>query len=486
MSNPNAYQLLPFRFIRLDDRKYLVVNEAGEHLFLTREQFNDYVGYSLSPTSTAFLDLKSKHFLTDTELAPVIEMLAVKYRTKKAFLYGFTSLHMVVPTLRCNSNCIYCQVSKKDPTALGFDMDRRTAQRTVDMIFASPSSDIKIEFQGGEPLLNFGILKYIVRRARKLNRRYKKHLTFVICTNLTLVTPRILRFLRRYRISISTSLDGPFDLHNRNRPLQGGRPSYDSVTKNVALARRVLGPDAVTALMTTTRFNIDRFRDVVDEYVAQGFQYVFLRNLNPYGGARQEQKTIGYSTDEFVGRYKEALDHIIQLNIEGTYFVEAFAALLLQRILTPFSTGFVDLQSPSGTGIEGAVYDYNGNVYVSDEGRMLAAMGDDRFLLGNVNRNTHNEMFNGTSLRSLISHSCLESIPVCADCALQSYCGADPVRNYAEHGDVVCYGELNNTCRKCKPILLHLLGLIERKDPEIDRVFWSWIRRKQIPRGDQN
>jgi len=131
MSSMKLYQLLPFRFLRLNDDKYLVVNEVGEHLFLTGEQFSDLTSYGLSPTSETFLDLKAKHFLTDTELAPVIEMLAVKYRTKKAFLYNFTSLHMVVPTLRCNSNCIYCQVSKKDLMAVGFDMDKPTARRTV-------------------------------------------------------------------------------------------------------------------------------------------------------------------------------------------------------------------------------------------------------------------------------------------------------------------------------------------------------------------
>jgi len=354
------------------------------------------------------------------------------------------------------------------------------------MIFASPSPHMKIEFQGGEPLLNFGILKYIVKYALKRNRKYKRDLAFIVCTNLTLATPRILRFFKKNRIGISTSLDGPCDLHNRNRPLQDNKLSYDKVKKNIGLAREVLGPDSVAALMTTTKFSLHRFLDIVDEYVAQGFQYVFLRNLNPYGGARQEAKTIGYGVDEFLARYKEALDYIIELNLKGTYFVESFAALLLQRILTPFATGFVDLQSPSGVGIEGAVYDYNGDVYVSDEGRMLAAMGDSRFLLGNVNKNTHQDMFSGESLRSLISKSCLESMPVCADCALQTYCGADPVRNYAEHGDVVCYGSANNTCKKCKGILLHLLELIERNDPDINRVFWSWINRTSGPRRVRN
>jgi len=150
---------------------------------------------------------------------------------------------------------------------------------------------------------------------------------------------------------------------------------------------------------------------------------------------------------------------------------------LLERILTPFATGFVDLQSPAGVGIEGAVYDYNGNVYVSDEGRMLAAMGDQEFLLGNVNTDSYNEIFGGTKLRSLITKSCLECVPICSSCALQSYCGADPVRNYAEHGNIECHAVTSNTCKKCKSILLYLFELIEKNDKDINRVFWSWINR---------
>ncbi len=65
---------------------------------------------------------------------------------------------MIVPTLRCNAKCIYCQVSSKSAEALKYDMNEATAKRIVDLIFLSPSPGIKIEFQGGEPLLNFKLV----------------------------------------------------------------------------------------------------------------------------------------------------------------------------------------------------------------------------------------------------------------------------------------------------------------------------------------
>ncbi|MHB9069073.1 MAG: His-Xaa-Ser system radical SAM maturase HxsB [Sedimentisphaerales bacterium] len=480
MSNVKSYQLLPFRFMRLNNNKRLVVNEVGEYIFLLNESFDKLVNYTLDRQCSTFLDLKAKQILTDTSVAPVIDMLAIKYRTKKAFLYNFTSLHMVVPTLRCNSNCIYCQVSKKDPDAVGFDMDKKTARNTVDMIFASPSPCIKIEFQGGEPLLNFSLLKYIVKYAEKLNRKHNKDLAFVICTNLTLVKVSHLKFFKKHNILVSTSLDGPCELHNKNRPLQNNESSYGRLVANLQLSRDILGPANVSALMTTTRYSLDQMRAVIDEYVRLGFHNIFIRNLNPYGGAKQESKTIGYSSEEFVSKYKEALGYIIELNLKGTYLIESFATLLLQRILTPFSTGYVDLQSPAGIGIEGAVYDYNGNVYASDEGRMLAAMGDQEFLLGNVNANQYKEIFGSIKLRSLIERSCLECSPTCSNCALHTYCGADPVRNYAEHGNVECHPNTSNTCKKCKGILLYLFELIEKNDKDLNRVFWSWINKSPV------
>jgi len=254
MSSAKPYQLLPFRFMRLNN-KVLVVNEVGEYIFLSGENLNKLVNYTLDCQHSTFLDLKAKHILTDTSVAPVIDMLAVKYRTKKAFLYNFTSLHMVVPTLRCNSNCIYCQVSKKDPDAIGFDMDKETAKTTLAMIFASPSPCIKIEFQGGEPLLNFKMLKYIVEHSQKLNKKYKKDLVFVVCTNLTLVTPNFLKFLKKHNILISTSLDGQCDLHNKNRPLQNDKLSHGKLVANLKLSREILGDANISALMTTTKYN---------------------------------------------------------------------------------------------------------------------------------------------------------------------------------------------------------------------------------------
>jgi hypothetical protein len=69
------YTLLPFRFGPFPGKRMLVVNEVGEFIFLDRETFERLVSYDLEPGSDIFLDLKGKHFVTDTAVTPVVELL---------------------------------------------------------------------------------------------------------------------------------------------------------------------------------------------------------------------------------------------------------------------------------------------------------------------------------------------------------------------------------------------------------------------------
>ena len=107
---------------------------------------------------------------------------------------------MMVITLKCCNACSYCQVSAEVDDAKGFDMSPEVARRVVDYIFKSPSRSIKIEFQGGEPTLNWETLKETVLYAKKVNQKYQKHLDFVVCTNLVMVNTQQLMFFKEHGI----------------------------------------------------------------------------------------------------------------------------------------------------------------------------------------------------------------------------------------------------------------------------------------------
>ena len=472
----SRYRLLPFRFLRFDDARTLVVNDTGEFHFLANDDFERFARRELSSESETFLDLKAKHFLFDNDSLAPFELLVTKYRTKKSFLQGFTSLHIFVVSLRCEHSCHYCQVSRVSADRLRYDMTEETAERALDLAFRSPSRQLKIELQGGEPLLNFERVRQIVIGGRRRAADEQRDVAFVVTTNLALLDDEMLEFFREHGVFLSTSIDGPEWLHNANRPRPGNN-SHARAVANLHRAREVLGFDRVAALMTTTRSSLQSPEEIVDEYVRLGFPSIFLRPLSPYGFALRSTRTTGYSIREFLDFYVRALDRILTLNAAGTFLVETYAQLLLTRMLTPFATGYVDLQSPAGAGISAVVYNYDGDVYASDESRMLAEMGDTRFRLGNVHRDSYASIFGGETLRTIVAASVAESIPGCADCAFLPWCGADPVHHYATTGDLVPHILTSDFHEKNFFILKHLASLYER-DETARRVFWSWIREE--------
>ena len=95
------------------------------------------------------------------------------------------------------------------------------------------------------------------------------------------------------------------------------------------------------------------------------------------------------------------------------------------------------MRSPAGIGIGAIVYNYDGDVYASDESRMLAEMGDKTFKIGNVHHDRYEDILSSNALLDPIERSFAASVPMCSDCAFEPFCGADPVFHHATQGDVV-------------------------------------------------
>ncbi len=468
-------KLLPFRFTRLDDSRELLVNEVGEYVIAPLGTVRSLLRRTLRQDTDLYATLRARHFIHDDASSPLLDVIAAKYRTRRGYLDGFTQLHIFVTTRRCNHNCVYCQVSRRSPEILRYDMSPDTALRSIDLMLEVPSKHVTMEFQGGEPLLNFDLLRLMVDTARLKSGRAGKDLQVVVATNLTLATDDILRYLRDQDVFVSTSLDGPAFIHDANRPIAGGS-SHQSAVRGIERAQTILGVDKVAALMTTTRTSLEHPIEIVDEYIRRGFRSIFLRPINPYGDALRNLEITRYSTDEFLGFYYKAFRHILDLNRSGTPFEEGYARILLTKILTPFPTHYVDLQSPAGAGINVVVYNHDGDVYASDESRMLAAMGDPSFRLGNVHRDTYARIFSCDTLRSLVNGSVIEGLPGCADCAFQPYCGADPIYHYETQGDIVGHMPTSGFCKKNREIMRYLFSLLASGDETIPRLFFAWLR----------
>jgi His-Xaa-Ser system radical SAM maturase HxsB len=344
-----SYELLPFRFTRFTKDRELLVNETGEYLFAPAGTAASIVDRKLEFGSSLYSSLKAKQFIYDSSSSANLDLLATKYRTKHAFLDGATKLHIFVVTLRCDHSCHYCQVSRQTANHHEYDMSTSTADRSLAMMMDSPGEDMTLELQGGESMLAFDMVKYLVGKAKRLASQRQKNLDIVLTTNLANVTDDILALLKEEHIKVSTSLDGPAFIHNANRPRPGNN-SHELVLRNVERCRDVLGFDQVAALMTTTQLSLNHPIEIIDEYVQQSFHSIFLRPISPYGFAIRTRRKTGYEMRAFLDFYKKGLAHILDINRRGYHLVEVYTKILLTKILTPHGTGFVDLQSPAGAG----------------------------------------------------------------------------------------------------------------------------------------
>lgn len=474
-----GYRLLPFRFLRLDEQSEVLVNEVGEFHIGPIGTARALVRRELSRGSDLYSTLKAKQFLTDDSSSALLELLGTKYRTKSSFINGFTKLHIFVVTLRCDHSCHYCQVSRQTADKNAYDMSLETAEKSVDLMMKTRAKNVTMEFQGGEPLLAFDLIRHMVPLSRKKATALGKDLDIVVTTNLANATDDMLLYLRDENVKVSTSLDGPSTIHNTNRPRPGNN-SYELTIRNIDRARKILGYDRVAALMTTTQLSLEHPTEIIDEYVRQGFHSIFLRPISPYGFAVKSQKKTGYQLEAFLKFYRTGLEHILEINRKGYDLAEVYAKILLTKILTPYATGYVDLQSPAGAGISVLVYNYDGDVYATDESRMLAEMGDQTFRLGNVRQHSHKDIFTGEAFLNLVAASCNQSLTGCSDCAFQPYCGSDPIYNHATQGDIFGHRPTSDFCKRNMEIIKYLLRLVGEQDKQTMRIVWAWIQNSRL------
>ncbi|MFN6555307.1 His-Xaa-Ser system radical SAM maturase HxsB [Mycolicibacterium septicum] len=468
----SALQLLPIRFERLGSDRFLVGNLVGDMTEVTAAELDRLCALDLVPGDGLYERAFEKLLVGSKDQRAQLQLLALRLRSRLSFLRAATPLHLFVVTLRCEHSCPYCQVSRQSKDRVRYDMDRATASRALDIALSAPAPLIKIEFQGGEPLLNFELIRWIVLAAKERAVPLGKQLQFVIATNLALLTDEVLDFCAQHDVLFSTSLDGPRDLHNRNRPRRG-QNSYELAVAGIARIKDRLGPDRVGALMTTTEASLARVEEIVDEYLRHGLDGIFLRPLSPYGFALKTKQFHKYDNQEWLRFWKRGLRYILELNKSGHRFPEFYSALMIRRMLSDEPIGYVDLRSPAGIGLGALVYNYDGTVFASDEARMLAEMGDRRFELGNVCEHSYRDLVLSDTLVSAVAGSLTQTAPQCSTCVFEPNCGADPVYHYATQGDLLGIKPLSEFCERQKGVITHLFELLEYS-PEDAAILRSW------------
>lgn len=462
--------------------KVLISNDLGDWLLLAREEFAAFVAGRPQPGEPLYEKLARANFV-----AAAVDRAAqaARWRRKKSYLFAGPTLHAMVLTHRCNHGCQYCHSSIVGMDRLDTDMSIATAEKAVDLAFQTTARGLTIEFQGGEPTANWDTLRHIVEYARHKNETARKVLSFALVTNLSLMDEAKLQFLLDQHVQICTSLDGPPDLHNKIRIFKGGDSHATLLQWMQTINQRYLdmGLDAhhyrVEALPTITRPSLSRWKDIVDQYVEAGCRAIFLRKLDPFGFAARSVKTLGYSMDEFLEFYANAVDYIIALNRQGVQVMERHAAIMLNKILADDEPNYLDLRIPGGACIGQLGYAPDGSVYSSDEGRFVAAMGDDLFKIGTVDDDYHHLMTNAAT-RALVMAGLNDGHADCVTCVYKPWCGQQVEYNYKTQGSL--HGHMRDSmwCKKHKSIFDYLMHKLEAADERDMEMFRLWTTNRTL------
>jgi uncharacterized protein len=481
---------MPFKHRDVGGR-VLVTSTEGEFLMLSQGEFASFARGDVPPDSELYRRLAEKNLV---RAAFDERRMVERLRARKRFLSFGPNLHIVVVTLRCNETCVYCHASRADMEATHTDMTPEVADATVDQIFATTSPDVTIEFQGGEPLVAFDMVKRIAARALEKNKTAGKRLELTMVSNLSLMDEEKLAWLVEHKVQLCTSVDGPEHLHDKQRKLvvrgadgtvKAGS-AHAEATKwirriNEAYAKMGLDPTLyhVEALLTTTREALPRWREIVDTYVDLGCRALFLRPVDPFGFADKTAPRVEYPRSEYLAFYRSAVDYMIDLNKRGVEVLERFAAIFLTKILGGEDPNFLDVRSPCGAGIGQIAYNYDGKIFTCDEGRMLHEMGDDTFLLGKVGESRYRELMSHETVRALAIASNLDSQPDCVNCTYQPYCGICPVHNHKTQGSIFGRMRESSLCAVHKGIQDYLFERIGAGDAETMRVFSQWTTARE-------
>ncbi len=296
---PRGVPTLPalnfYRAVELANGFHFVSVESGDWAFLDRGEFDSLRAGTMDCQLRRRLE-NAHVLLTSENIREYINRLRHRYR----FLSEGPTLHILVVTPRCNLTCVYCQASSA-PSRHGA-MSEDLARKAVERAFETSASSLVIEFQGGEPLLNFPAVRAAIEHAKLLERETGKRVQFSLVSNFTEpATEDKLGYLIDANVSVCFSLDGPEDVHDANRG-QGHAACHQAVLRTIGMFRRIWAsrsqaPVELRAMMTTTRASLESADRMVQAYLAQGIDRIAIRPVTRLGRGRKAA-AVSYSAAE--------------------------------------------------------------------------------------------------------------------------------------------------------------------------------------------
>jgi len=349
-------------------------------------------------------------------------------------------------------------------------LSKETAEKIIDFIFQSPAKNITIEFQGGEPLLRFDLIKFVVEKVKEKDKEHGKNVLWNVVTNMILMDNEKAKFFEENKFGLSTSLDGPKEVHEKNRPFTGNG-NYEEIVGWIKKLKKDYKFASVGLLPTITKNSLPFAKELTDLYAELGMKDVRPVVLRHIGKASKNWEQIGYKPEEFLKFWKQVVEECIERTRNGKFMSETTTVLILLKILGKRFPNYTCFSMPCGAGLMQAAYAPNGDVYTCDEAKAI-----ELFKLGNV-KDGYKKVYLSPDALNIVQLSSGLSMP-CNDCVWHAYCGCCPVTAFAQQGNPVSKLPLDSDCKIKKGQIKYIFEkLVLNKDKDI---LMQWAEKAKI------
>ncbi len=165
----------------------------------------------------------------------------------------------------CNLACKYCFAEEGEYHGRRALMSAEVGKKALDFLVANSGmrTNLEVDFFGGEPTLNFDVVKELVAYGRSLEEPHHKKFRFTLTTNGVLLSDEIMEFVNREMSNLVLSIDGRKEINDRMRPFRGGQGSYDTIVPKFQKAAESRHQMNYYVRGTYTHYNLDFAADVL-------------------------------------------------------------------------------------------------------------------------------------------------------------------------------------------------------------------------------
>ena len=369
-------------------------------------------------------DLKAngKLFAPDT-----FEPMANKLKEKTAGVVKALCLHIAHT---CNLNCSYCFASQGkyhgDRAVMSYEMGKQA----LDFLVANSGTrhNLEVDFFGGEPLMNFQVVKDLVAYARSIEKEKGKNFRFTLTTNGVLVDDDVIEWANRECSNVVLSLDGRKEVHDRFRVDYAGNGSWEKIVPKFQKFVEARGGKDYYMRGTFTHANPDFLEDI-KQMLDLGFNEL---SMEPVVCAKDDPSAL---TDEdmqlVMKQYEDLATLMLERDKEGRPFT--FYHYMIDLTGGPCIYKRI---SGCGSGTEYMAVTPWGDLYPCHQ-----FVGEERFKLGDIwNGVTNKEVQGEFAACNVYAHS------ECRDCWARLYCSGGCAAN-AYHATGSVTGVYEDGCK---------------------------------------